>query len=444
MVFTTRRRMAWVPLDAMTVTIAELAGHRGETVTVAGWVVHHRSSGQIEFIVLRDGSGELQAVSRGETRTRLESRLAELTQETAVRVGGTVRPDPRSPGGIELEIDDVQIVGRSEGFPIGPKEHGIDFLMDHRHLWLRSRRQVALIKLRAAIIRSLRNFLDNNGFIVADPPVITPSAAEGSTTLFAIDYFDEPAYLSQSGQLYLEALAMALGRVYAFGPTFRAEKSKTRRHLTEFWMVEPEMAFCEFEENLVWQERLVEAVVQEVLRECPEELAVLERDLTRLRSVRAPFPRITYEEALALLEPRGLGVQWGEDLGAPHETALAEAFDRPVFLTHFPIELKAFYMQPDASNPRLALAADLLAPEGYGEIIGGSQRIHDLALLERRMADHGLDPERYRWYVDLRRYGSVPHSGFGVGLERLVAWIGGVEHVRETVPFPRTLTRLWP
>ena len=436
---------AWVPPQwSMTVKIAELAGHRGETVTVAGWVVHHRSSGQIEFIVLRDGSAQLQAVIRGDVRARLASRLDQLVQETAVRVSGMVRPDYRSTGGIELEMDDVQIVGDSEGFPIGPKAHGIDFLMDHRHLWLRSPRQVALMRLRAAIIRLLRNFLDENGFVIADPPVITPSAAEGSTTLFAIDYFGEPAYLSQSGQLYLEALAMALGRVYAFGPTFRAEKSKTRRHLTEFWMVEPEMAFCEFEENLVWQERLVEAVVQGVLRECPAELGVLERDLGRLQSVRAPFPRITYEEALALLGRRGLTVKWGEDLGAPHETMLAEAFDRPVFLTHFPVELKAFYMQPDTSDPRLALAADLLAPEGYGEIIGGSQRIHDLALLQRRLVEHDLDPERYRWYMDLRRYGSVPHSGFGVGLERLVAWIGGVEHVRETVAFPRTLTRLWP
>ncbi len=436
---------AWVPPQwSMTVKIAELAGHRGETVTVAGWVVHHRSSGQIEFIVLRDGSAQLQAVIRGDVRARLASRLDQLVQETAVRVSGMVRPDYRNTGGIELEMDDVQIVGDSEGFPIGPKAHGIDFLMDHRHLWLRSPRQVALMRLRAAIIRLLRNFLDENGFVIADPPVITPSAAEGSTTLFAIDYFGEPAYLSQSGQLYLEALAMALGRVYAFGPTFRAEKSKTRRHLTEFWMVEPEMAFCEFEENLVWQERLVEAVVQGVLRECPAELGVLERDLGRLQSVRAPFPRITYEEALALLGRRGLTVKWGEDLGAPHETMLAEAFDRPVFLTHFPVELKAFYMQPDTSDPRLALAADLLAPEGYGEIIGGSQRIHDLALLQRRLVEHDLDPERYRWYMDLRRYGSVPHSGFGVGLERLVAWIGGVEHVRETVAFPRTLTRLWP
>jgi asparaginyl-tRNA synthetase len=355
-----------------------------------------------------------------------------------------VHADPRAPGGVEISLTRLCVLSESPDYPIQPKEHGVDFLMDHRHLWIRSPRQAAILRIRSRIIHTIRNFLDDEGFVVTDPPIITPAAAEGTTTLFEIDYFGEPAYLSQSGQLYLEALAMALGRVYSFGPTFRAEKSKTRRHLMEFWMVEPEIAFCEFEENLEWQERLVSHVVQTVLHECQEELKTLNRDVSRLAAVIPPFPRITYDEAVERLNQAGYGIDWGEDLGAPHETALAEMFDRPVFLTHFPKAIKAFYMQPDPERPDRVLAADLLAPEGYGEIVGGSQRIHDLSVLEARMRETGLDPERYQWYLDLRRYGSVPHSGFGMGLERLVAWIAGLEHVRETIPFPRTLNRVWP
>lgn len=424
--------------------ISELRYHPEERVLVNGWVLHHRSSGKIDFLVLRDGSGEVQVVIREPDRSRLLVVLEQVQQEASVAIQGVVQQDPRSPGGLEIIADGIQLLGSSEEYPIGPKSHGVDFLMDHRHLWIRSPRQAAILRLRAAIVRRSRAFFDSHGFIAADPPIITPSFAEGSSTLFAIDYFGEPAYLSQSGQLYLEALAMALGKVYAFGPTFRAEKSKTRRHLSEFWMIEPEMAFCQFEANLRWQEQFIEAVVQGVLEECQAELALIGRDLTPLKRVLAPFPRITYGEALKILSDRGLGLHYGEDLGAPHETALAEAFDRPVFLTHFPASLKAFYMQPDPNDSTLALAADLLAPEGYGEIIGGSERIYDYELLRSRMARYGLDEKTYGWYLDLRRFGTVPHSGFGVGLERLLAWIAGVEHVRETGAFPRTLTRLWP
>ncbi|WP_053958786.1 asparagine--tRNA ligase [Sulfobacillus thermosulfidooxidans] len=421
------------------------ADYVGQDVTIEGWVTHYRSSGKIHFIVVRDGTGVIQCVVKSPDAV-LDgvNSWSELSQETAVRVQGHLHADKRAPIGVELEVESLRVISLSENYPIAPKEHGVDFLMDHRHLWIRSPRQAAILRIRAAIIHATRQFLDDNGFIVADPPVITPAAAEGSTTLFPIDYFDDRAYLSQSGQLYMEALAMALGRVYSFGPTFRAEKSKTRRHLMEFWMVEPEMAFCEFEENLMWQEQLVSYIVQFVLRTRANELQTIERDITRLEQVKPPFPRITYSEALDRLRSVGFDLQWGEDMGAPHETALAEMFDRPVFVTHFPVSLKAFYMQPDPQDPELALAADMLAPEGYGEIIGGSQRIHDLALLEDRIRQHHLDPAVYSWYIDLRRYGSVPHSGFGMGLERVVAWICGLDHVRETIPFARTLNRLWP
>lgn len=419
--------------------------HVGEEITLAGWVTHYRSSGKIHFIIVRDGTGVMQCVVKNPLASLKNLDAWDgLTQETAVRVRGTVHADPRAPIGVELEADEVVVVGPSEGYPVAPKEHGVDFLMDHRHLWIRSPRQAAILRIRAAVIHATRDFLDSHGFVVADPPIITPAAAEGSTTLFPIDYFDDTAFLSQSGQLYMEALAMALGRVYSFGPTFRAEKSKTRRHLTEFWMVEPELAFCEFEENLVWQEQLVSHIVQHVLAACADELHTIERDVSRLETTVAPFPRITYDEALARLAEAGLPLDWGEDMGAPHETALAGMFDRPVFVTHFPVSLKAFYMQPDPARPDVALAADLLAPEGYGEIIGGSERIHDLDLLLHRMDEHHLDLEVYGWYIDLRRFGSVPHSGFGMGLERIVAWICGLDHVRETIPFARTLNRVWP
>ncbi len=427
------------------VYIEESTAFIGQQVIIEGWITHYRSSGKIHFVVLRDGTGVLQCVVKNPLQL-LEGvdQLSELTQETAVQITGVLHSDSRAPLGMELEVQTVKVIGSSTNYPITPKEHGVDFLLEHRHLWVRSPRQAAILRIRAAIIHAIREFLDNHGFIVADPPVITPAAAEGSTTLFSLDYFDEHAYLSQSGQLYLEALAMALGRVYSFGPTFRAEKSKTRRHLMEFWMVEPEMAFCDFEENLVWQEQLIGYVLQYVLEEREQELKTIERDTERLRTVKPPFPRITYDEALERLGTRGFDLKWGEDLGAPHETALAEMFDRPVFVTHYPTALKAFYMQPDPNNSQVVLAADMLAPEGYGEIVGGSQRIHDFRLLEDRMRRNHLDPEVYRWYTDLRRYGSVPHSGFGMGLERVVAWICGLDHVRETIPFPRTLNRVWP
>ncbi|MCL5013507.1 MAG: asparagine--tRNA ligase [Firmicutes bacterium] len=427
------------------VSINDSAAYVGQQVIIEGWVTHHRSSGKIHFIVVRDGTGVLQCVVKNPDAI-LEGveQWSELNQETAVEVMGVLHADNRAPIGVELEVESVRVIGLSENYPIAPKEHGVDFLLDHRHLWIRSPRQTAILRIRAAIVHAIREFLDDHGFIAADPPVITPAAAEGSTTLFSIDYFDEHAYLSQSGQLYLEALAMALGRVYSFGPTFRAEKSKTRRHLMEFWMVEPEMAFCDFEENLAWQEQLVGYVVQYVLETRKQELRTIERDTARLEPVKPPFPRITYDQALERLRGAGFDLEWGEDLGAPHETALAEMFDRPVFVTHYPTALKAFYMQPDSNNPLVALAADLLAPEGYGEIIGGSQRIHDPDLLQERMRRNHLDSDVYGWYIDLRRYGSVPHSGFGMGLERVVAWICGLDHVRETIPFPRTLNRVWP
>lgn len=427
------------------VAVRDLPGSVGEQVSVSGWITNRRSSGKIHFIELRDGTGTVQMVVRAnEVDPDLFQRLDHLTQETAVHVTGRVTQDPRAPSGVELQVAALEVVGESPDYPITPKEHGVDFLMDHRHLWVRAPRQAAILRLRARIVHATRDFLDSNGFILADPPIITPAAAEGTTTLFGLDYFGEPAFLSQSGQLYMEALAMALGRVYSFGPTFRAEKSKTRRHLMEFWMVEPEMAFCDFEENLRWQERLIAHVVQDILGHCRQELRELNRDIQALERVSLPFPRVSYDDALGLLARQGFSLAWGEDFGAPEETALAAMFDRPVFVHRFPAAMKAFYMKPDPARPDVALAADLLAPEGYGEIVGGSQRIDELEQLSARLHAHGLPLEVYRWYMDLRRWGSVPHSGFGLGLERLVAWIGGLDHVRETIPFARTLNRVWP
>jgi asparaginyl-tRNA synthetase len=433
------------------VSIAELANYIGQDVAVAGWVVHWRSSGRIAFVVLRDGTGTVQVVFRrppaasAEAREEAKDPVPHFAVETALRIEGRVRSDPRAPSGVEIEGTAWTVVGESDGeYPIQPKAHGVDYLLDWRHLWIRTPRQAAILRLRAAVGRAVRWFFDQAGFVAVDPPVLTPTAAEGTTTLFPVDYFGERAYLSQSGQLYLEALAMALGRVYAFGPTFRAERSKTRRHLVEFWMVEPEMAFCTFEENLVWQERLVCAVVEYVLTHCRPELELLGRDIARLEQIRPPFPRLTYDEALVALQEMGMDLAWGEDLGAPEEAALSQRFERPLFITHFPAAIKAFYMQPDPRRPEVVLAADLLAPEGYGEVIGGSERIADYHLLLRRIEEAGLAPESYRWYLDLRRWGSVPHSGFGVGLERLVAWLGGLPHVREAAAFPRMLYRLHP
>lgn len=425
--------------------IREVRQHVGQTVRIGCWLHNKRSSGKIQFLQLRDGTGFIQAVAvKNELPEEVWNEAGRLTQESSLFAVGVVREEPRSPHGYELTLTGIEIIQITEHYPITPKEHGIDFLMDHRHLWIRSPRQRAVLTIRAQMIRAIREFFHEHGFTQVDPPILTPSSAEGTTSLFHIQYFDEDAYLSQSGQLYMEAAAMALGRVYSFGPTFRAEKSKTRRHLIEFWMIEPEMAFVEHEESLRIQEQFVAYVVQSVLTHCKQELRTLDRDLSKLEKVTAPFPRITYDEAIRYLQEQGHDIKWGEDFGAPHETAIAEAYDKPVFITKYPTELKAFYMKPDPDRPEVVLCADLIAPEGYGEIIGGSQRIDDLALLEERYEQHGLSMEAYGWYMDLRKYGSIPHSGFGLGLERTVAWICGLEHVRETIAFPRLLYRLYP
>jgi asparaginyl-tRNA synthetase len=435
-----------VPSRPTLVRIAALRDHVGHSAEVRGWVYTRRSSGKIHFLLVRDGTGVVQAVlSRADVSEEAFALAARLPQESSVIVVGDVRADPRAPAGVEMAVTSLTVVQEAEPYPITPKEHGIEFLMDHRHLWLRSARQQAILRVRAEVIRAMTDYLDGHGYLRVDTPILTPAAVEGTTTLFETRYFDlGPAYLTQSGQLYNEAAAAAFGRVYCFGPTFRAEKSKTRRHLIEFWMLEPEAAYMELDEYMVLAEEFVASVVARVLDRCRPELAVVERDLAPLERVVAPFPRMSYDDALRLLEERGLHVPWGEDLGGDEETAVSAAFDRPVFVHRYPAQCKAFYMQPDPRRPEVVLGADLLAPEGYGEIIGGGQRIHDLALLERRLAEHRLAPEPYRWYLDLRRYGSVPHSGFGVGIERTVAWICGLDHVREAIPFPRLLNRLYP
>jgi asparaginyl-tRNA synthetase len=368
-----------------------------------------------------------------------------ITQETSLYVTGVIQEDSRSPFGYEMQVKNLEVIHESVDYPITPKEHGTEFLMDNRHLWLRSRRQHAVMKVRNEIIRATYEFFNKEGFVKVDPPILTGSAPEGTSELFHTKYFDEDAYLSQSGQLYMEAAAMALGKVFSFGPTFRAEKSKTRRHLIEFWMIEPEMAFYEHEDSLKVQEEYVSHIVQSVLENCKLELERLGRDTSKLENIKAPFPRITYDEAVKFLQEKGFDdIQWGDDFGAPHETAIAESYDKPVFITHYPTSLKPFYMQPHPDRDDVVLCADLIAPEGYGEIIGGSERLHDHDILSQRIKEHELDPEAYQWYLELRKYGSVPHSGFGLGLERTVAWISGVEHVRETIPFPRLLNRLYP
>jgi asparaginyl-tRNA synthetase len=427
-------------------TIHEISAHEGQEVKLGGWLYNKRSSGKIQFLQIRDGTGFIQAVLvKSQVAPEVWEKAKELTQESSLYIWGTVRRDERAPGGFELDVTNLEIIQIAEDYPIALKEHGIDFLMDHRHLWIRSPRQRAILSIRAEIIRAIQEYLDQNGFTLVDPPILTPSSCEGTTNLFHTKYFDEDAYLSQSGQLYMEAAAMALRKVYSFGPTFRAEKSKTRRHLIEFWMVEPEMAFCDHEENLRIQEELVSHIVQRVLENKRKELELLGRDIAALEKVKTPFPRITYDDAVELLHREGFPeFKWGDDFGAPHETKIAESFDRPVFITHYPTELKAFYMKPDPNRPEVVLCADLIAPEGYGEIIGGSQRIDDLKLLEERYVRHNLPMEAYQWYLELRKYGSVPHSGFGLGLERTVAWICGLEHIREAIPFPRTLYRLYP
>lgn len=428
-----------------TVDISHVAEHVGEEVKVRGWVYNKRSSGSLVFLIVRDGTGFIQAVvAKGEVPDEDFLACDELTQESSLEVRGIIKADKRAPGGHELAVTGVLPLRVAEEYPISLKKHGVDFLMDWRHLWLRTPRQAAILRIRHEIIRAIRTFLDEREFVLVDAPILTPSACEGTTTLFSTEYFDSTAYLSQSGQLYMEAAAMALGKVYCFGPTFRAEKSKTRRHLTEFWMVEPEMAWVDLDGNLKLQEELISYVVQRVLEERRDDLVTVERDTGRLAGIKPPFPRISYDEAVEILIKNGVEFEWGNDFGGGDETILAEQFESPVFVHRYPTSIKAFYMKPDPERPEVCLSADLLAPEGYGEIIGGGQRIDDPDLLSLRIREHDLPKEAYAWYMDLRRFGSVPHSGFGLGIERAVAWICGLDHIRETIPFPRLLNRIYP
>ena len=427
------------------IRISEASLHVGETVELRGWLTHRRSSGKVQFLVVRDGSGVMQCVAgRGDLSPADWETCEAVSQESSLVVSGTLRADTRAAGGVEMGLQAVRLIAPAEGYPITPKEHGTDFLMDHRHLWLRSPRQAAILRIRAEVIEAFRACMNAEGFVLVDAPIFTPSACEGTTTLFEVSYFDEKAYLSQSGQLYMEAAAMALGKVYCFGPAFRAEKSKTRRHLIEFWMMEPEWAFATLEDVIALEERLIVYTVARVLDRCADDLARVERDTSKLASVCAPFPRVHYNDAAKFLVDRGLPFEWGSDFGAPDETVLSEQYDRPLFVTNYPAAVKAFYTEPDPVDPRLCLSCDCLAPEGYGEIVGGGQRMASLEQLTRRVDEHGLPQEAFEWYKDLRRYGSVPHAGFGIGVERTLAWIAGLDHVRETIPFPRMLYRLRP
>ena len=431
---------------APVVDIASLAYHVGKTVTLQGWVHHLRSSGKVRFLVLRDGSGLAQGVLvKGNLPEEDFQQFERLTLESSLRLAGKVKAEPRSPGGYELEVSRVQLFQIAPEYPISPKEHGVAFLMDRRHLWLRSPRQQAILRIRDEVCRACRDFFHEQGFVLVDTPILTPTACEGTTSLFEANYLDRgKAYLSQSGQLYLEAAALALGRVYCFGPTFRAEKSKTRRHLTEFWMVEAEAAFATLEDIMEMAESLVRTVVLRVLAHQEPQLRLLERDMAPLEEVAGPFPRLSYDQVRERLQQEGKELAWGEDLGGDEETVVSQWFPRPVLVHRYPKEAKAFYMEPDPADPRLALCVDMLAPEGYGEIVGGSQRINDLDALLARIREHHLPQEPLEWYLDLRRYGSVPHSGFGMGIERLVAWLCGLHHVRETIPFPRLIDRMYP
>jgi asparaginyl-tRNA synthetase len=435
-------------------TIADIGKHEGQTVTIRGWLYNLRESGKLLFPIFRDGSGTIQGVvPKNAVAPEVFEAIKGLTQESSVIVEGKVRTDKRAPGGYELDVSNVQVLQRvpeNDPFPISLKEHGVDFLMEHRHLWVRTPRQAAILRVRAEIIRAVRNFFDDNGFTLTDPPILTPAACEGTSTLFPVDYFDEQAYLTQSGQLYIEATAMALGKVYSFGPTFRAEKSKTRRHLTEFWMVEPEVAYATLDDLMDLAEALISSVVQRCLEKRRMDLQTIGRNVSHLEKITAPFPRVTYDEAVKMLqEGHAKGAlenkfEWGGDLGSPDETYLSAQFDKPVMVHRYPAQVKAFYMEPDPQRPDLALCVDVLAPEGYGEIVGGSQRMASYDLLVQRIREHNLPEEAFKWYLDLRKYGSVPHGGFGMGIERVVAWVCGLEHVRETIPFARTLHRLYP
>ncbi len=441
-------------LTAPVARISDLSKHEGQAVTIKGWLYNLRESGKLLFPIFRDGSGLVQGVvPKNAVPPEVFDAIKGLTQESSVVVEGKVRADKRALGGFELDVSNIQVlqkVSETEPYPITPKEHGVDFLMEHRHLWLRSPRQAAILRVRSEIQKAMHDFFDENGFIRTDPPILTPAACEGTTTLFPVDYFEEQAYLTQSGQLYIEALAMALGKVYSFGPTFRAEKSKTRRHLTEFWMVEPEMAFAELDDIMKLAEDFISFIVARVLEKRRPELQVLERDIAKLENIKAPFPRISYDEAVKMLQDgHAKGevenkFEWGGDFGSPDETYISSKFDRPVMIHRYPAVVKAFYMEPDPNRPEVALCCDVLAPEGYGEIIGGPQRMSSYELLIQRIHEHNLPEESFKWYLDLRKYGSVPHAGFGMGIERAVSWICGLEHVRETIPFARMLHRLYP
>jgi asparaginyl-tRNA synthetase len=435
-------------------TIAEVGKHEGQAVTIRGWLYNLRESGKLLFPQFRDGSGVIQGVvPKNAVTPDVFEAIKTLTQESSVIVEGKVRADKRAPGGYELDVSGVQVVQRvpeSDPYPITPKEHGTEFLMEHRHLWVRSQRQASILRVRAEIIKAARDYFDGNGYTLTDPPILTPAACEGTSTLFPVDYFEEQAYLTQSGQLYAEAMAMALGKVYSFGPTFRAEKSKTRRHLTEFWMVEPEVAYAELDDVMQIAEGLITFIVKRCLERRRADLQTIGRDVSKLEKIEVPFPRISYDDAVKnLQEGHAKGAlearfEWGGDLGSPDETYLSAQFDKPVMVHRYPAKVKAFYMEPDPERPELALCVDVLAPEGYGEIIGGSQRMASHELLLQRIHEHGLPEDAFKWYLDLRKYGTVPHGGFGMGIERVVAWICGLEHVRETIPFPRMLHRLYP
>ena len=429
----------------MVAYIEDIARFEGQGVTIRGWLHNRRSSGKIHFLQVRDGTGFIQCVmSKQAVGEEIFKKADHLTQESAITVHGTVRADSRAPSGYEIDVNGLDVVSEAQPYPITPKEHGVDYLMDRRHLWIRAPRQQAILRIRHEVIDAVRDFFNGRHFVLADTPIFTPAACEGTTTLFPVQYFeDQTAFLTQSGQLYNEANAMALGRVYCFGPTFRAEKSKTRRHLTEFWMVEPEMAYADLNDVMELAEGLVCAVIARVLDTRRNELKTLERDVTKLDRVKAPFPRISYDDAAKILKEKGLPFEWGGDFGAPDETALSEG-DLPVFVHGFPSAIKAFYMKPHPERPEVSLSVDLLAPEGYGEIIGGGQRLDDLDLLLKRIKEHDLPQSAFEWYLDLRRYGSVPHAGFGMGIERVVTWICGIDHLREAIPFPRMLYRMYP
>lgn len=427
------------------VYIEDISEYKDQDVEIRGWLYNKRSGGKIRFLLIRDGTGIIQGtIFHPQEDSPLFKQFNELTQESSLIIRGKVKEDKRAPGGYELEIKEIEVIQIAKDYPITPKSHGVPFLMEHRHLWLRSQKQHAVLQIRAELIKAVHDFFDGRGFRLMDTPILTPSACEGTTTLFETEYFDQKAYLSQSGQLYNEATAAAFGKVYCFGPTFRAEKSKTRRHLIEFWMVEPEVAFALLDDIIELGEDLVVFIVERVLEKRKKELDILERDTKPLEKVKKPFPRVTYEEALQMIKKKGSKMEWGDDFGAPEETMISEFFEKPINITHFPLSAKAFYMEPDPERPDLALCIDMLASEGYGEIIGGGQRIHDLSLLEQRIKEHKLPKEAYEWYLDLRKYGSVPHSGFGLGIERTLSWLCKIKHIRETIPFPRLLYRIYP